>query len=58
MIRTSSKARKAMEAMEEAVEDDDDEEEDEEKEDESKGGGDDQDGTMFIFYLKGEILKD
>ena len=47
-----------MEAMEEAVEDDDDEEEDEEKEDESKGEGDDQDGIMFIFYLKGEILKD
>ena len=57
MIRTSSKARKAIEAMEEAVEDDDDEEEDEEKEDESKGGGDDQDGIMFIFYLKSKILK-
>ena len=55
MIRTSSKARKAMEAMDEAVEDDDDEDDDEEKEDENKEEGDDQDGIMF--YMKSKKLK-
>ena len=48
MIRTSSKARKAMEAMEEAMEDDDDEENVVEKDDEHKEG-DGQDGTPEIF---------
>ena len=49
MIRTSSKARKAMEAMEAAMEDDDEEDDDDEEAgNDGKDDTDDQDGEYCV----------